>query len=189
MTYGAGLPIMMFMTSLAFTIYFNVDKLLLMRYYAKPPKMGDAIMEVVVKMLPWAGAIRLAVGCWMYSNDTIFPYSKLNIGKGSESSSCPPSHLLFLNSCTADLPNYSLFDSVKISNAYNSWVENHVGVEYFFINTGEGHSCVSSDTNSSTLGSRIPRGNVFPLFVFLVIVLVILLVTQLYPSPRLPPLR
>jgi hypothetical protein len=30
------------------------------------------------------------------------------------------------------------------------------------------------------VGSRIPRGNVFPLFVFLVIVLVILLVTQLY---------
>jgi hypothetical protein len=46
MTYGAGLPIMMFMTTLAFTIYFNVDKMLLLRYYAKPPKMGDAIMVV-----------------------------------------------------------------------------------------------------------------------------------------------
>jgi hypothetical protein len=86
MTYGAGLPIMMFMTTLAFTIYFNVDKLLLLRFYAKPPKMGDAIMEVVLKMLPWAGALRLAIACWMYSNETIFPYSKLNIGRSTSAS-------------------------------------------------------------------------------------------------------
>lgn len=47
MTYSAGLPIMMFMTTVAYFIYFYVDKLLLLRYYAKPPKMGDAIMEVL----------------------------------------------------------------------------------------------------------------------------------------------
>lgn len=41
-----GLPILMFMTMIAFTIYFNIDKLLLLRYYAKPPKMGDAVMVV-----------------------------------------------------------------------------------------------------------------------------------------------
>lgn len=80
MTYSAGLPIMMFMSTIAFYIYFYVDKLLLLRYYAKPPKIGDAIMQIVVKILPWAGAIRLAVACWMYSNEDIFPYSKLNIG-------------------------------------------------------------------------------------------------------------
>jgi hypothetical protein len=74
---------MVFMTCVAFTIYFNVDKLLLLRYYAKPPKMGDAIMVVILRLLPWAGALRLAVACWMYSNPELFPYSKLNIGMGT----------------------------------------------------------------------------------------------------------
>ena len=37
---------MMPLLLLAFTLYFRVDKMLLLRFYERPPKMGDAVMKV-----------------------------------------------------------------------------------------------------------------------------------------------
>jgi hypothetical protein len=69
--------------ALVFFIYFHVDKMLLLRHYHKPPKMGDAVMRVVLDFLPWAAIIRLAIACWMLSNYQLFPESKLLISESS----------------------------------------------------------------------------------------------------------
>lgn len=110
-----GIPLLMPLCTLVFFIYFNVDKLLLLRYYHKPPKMGDAVMRVVLYFLPWACVIRLAIACWMLSNHQLFPDSKLLINK---------------------LPSLSYFNSDNISHLYNNWIENHAGQNYYLINTG-----------------------------------------------------
>jgi hypothetical protein len=38
------------------------------------------VFQVVVSFLPWACVIRLCFACWMLSNETLFPDSKLLIG-------------------------------------------------------------------------------------------------------------
>ena len=37
---------MMPLLLLAYSLYFRVDKMLLLRFYERPPKMGDAVMKV-----------------------------------------------------------------------------------------------------------------------------------------------
>jgi hypothetical protein len=90
-----GIPLLMPFCAFVFFIYFNVDKLLLLRHYHKPPKMGDAVMrvrlppspltlnlpQVVLDFLPWAAVLRLVIACWMLSNYQLFPDSKLLISK------------------------------------------------------------------------------------------------------------
>mmetsp|Transcript_15197 Transcript_15197/g.22859 ORF Transcript_15197/g.22859 Transcript_15197/m.22859 type:complete len:1310 (+) Transcript_15197:270-4199(+) len=135
MTYAPGLPLMMPLSMFAFTLYLNIDKMLLLRYYAKPPKMGDAVMRVVLKLLPWACVIRLCIACWMYSNYDVFPYTELDI---------------------TVIPNFSALDTERVSELYNNWVEKQTERDILFFNTGD----------------RITRGNVFPLFVLMVIIVV-----------------
>ena len=75
MTYATGLPIMMPMAFTALSVVFLVDRLMLLRFNQKPPQMGDEVMQIVLKVLPFAGIIRLAFGCWMYSSPDIFGVS------------------------------------------------------------------------------------------------------------------
>lgn len=75
MTYATGLPIMMPMALAALSVVFLVDRLMLLRFNQKPPQMGDEVMQIVLKVLPFAGIIRLAFGCWMYSSPDIFGVS------------------------------------------------------------------------------------------------------------------
>jgi hypothetical protein len=75
MTYATGLPIMMPMAFAALTVVFLVDRLMLLRFNQKPPQMGDEVMQIILKVLPFAGIIRLAFGCWMYSSPDIFGVS------------------------------------------------------------------------------------------------------------------
>lgn len=75
MTYATGLPIMMPLAFAALSIVFFVDRLMLLRFNQKPPQMGDEVMQIVLKLLPFAGIIRLAFGCWMYSSPDIFGVS------------------------------------------------------------------------------------------------------------------
>ncbi len=71
MMFAPGLPLLMPLCCFAFILYFRVDKLLLCRYYQKPPNVGDAAVRMVVTYLPFAAVIRLGIGCWMLGNRSI----------------------------------------------------------------------------------------------------------------------
>ncbi|RYY88736.1 hypothetical protein EON63_01915, partial [archaeon] len=73
MTYAPGLPLLMPLCCFAFILYFRVDKVLLCRYYQKPPQVGDAAIRNVIFFLPLAAIVRLAFACWMYGNSNILP--------------------------------------------------------------------------------------------------------------------
>jgi len=80
MTFAPGLPLLMPLMCLVFSLYFRVDKFLLCRHYQKPPQLGPSAIKVVTAYLPYAAIIRLAVACWMYGNHNILyihkdPYS------------------------------------------------------------------------------------------------------------------
>jgi hypothetical protein len=73
MTYSAGIPILMPVCGIAFCLFFYVDRLLLCRFYQKPPKYGDAAMKLLLRALPFAVLIRVAVSIWMLSNEDVLP--------------------------------------------------------------------------------------------------------------------
>jgi hypothetical protein len=72
MTYATGLPLLMPMAFVTLTISFCIDKLLLLRFYEKPPHMNDGVMQIILKILPFAAIIRLCFGCWMYGSKDLF---------------------------------------------------------------------------------------------------------------------
>lgn len=137
MTYGAGLPLLVPMLTITFVIYYRADKRLLCRHYEKPPKIGDAIMQFVLNVLPWAAVVRLCVTCWMYSNEFVFPQTRLTL---------------------ESIPEVMSVDWKMVSDNYNSWVEDQEGRSLVF---------------GLNAGHRLTRGNVFPLFVLLVIIVVL----------------
>lgn len=49
-----------------------MDKILLLRYYSKPPNISENSIRIIISCLPYAGIIRLAFSCWILSNNTIF---------------------------------------------------------------------------------------------------------------------
>ncbi|CAE7377180.1 unnamed protein product, partial [Symbiodinium microadriaticum] len=109
------LPFMMPLLLLAYVMYFRVDKMLLMRFYERPPKMGDAVMRVVLMLMPWAIVIRLGVACWMYSSTSLFPYHRLKLN---------------------EIPNVSMLNFDRFDEVYNEWVIDHRGKDILFFNTG-----------------------------------------------------
>jgi hypothetical protein len=72
MTYAAGLPMLMPMAFVTLSVLFQVDRLLLLRFNQKPPLVGDGMMQIIMKILPFAAIIRLAFACWMFSFPVIF---------------------------------------------------------------------------------------------------------------------
>ena len=71
MTFATGLPILQFLTCIFFAVFFRVYKVLVMRFYQKPPNGNDDAMQVVLRFLPWAGIIRLAFAVWMLGNENV----------------------------------------------------------------------------------------------------------------------
>lgn len=76
MTYSAGLPIMMPMACAALNVLRFMDRLLLLRLNMKPPQMGDEVMQLTLKILPFAAIIRLTFACWMMSCSDVFDTSQ-----------------------------------------------------------------------------------------------------------------
>ena len=72
MTYASGLPLLMPMAFVTLSVLFHVDRLLLLRFNRKPPHMGDGIMNIIIRILPYAAIIRLCIACWMFGYSEIF---------------------------------------------------------------------------------------------------------------------
>ena len=75
MMYSPGIPIMTPIALIIFYIYFKHDKLLLLRYYMKPDKIGEGPLRKVLDFMPFLVMLRLSIACWMYSNPHILPTS------------------------------------------------------------------------------------------------------------------
>lgn len=72
MTFASGLPLLMPLASVAFTVFFTVDKFLICRFYQRPPKISEGVIRATIALLPVAALIRLAVACWMLSTRNWF---------------------------------------------------------------------------------------------------------------------
>eukprot|EP00607_Mallomonas_marina_P010429 CAMPEP_0182424364 /NCGR_PEP_ID=MMETSP1167-20130531/10553_1 /TAXON_ID=2988 /ORGANISM="Mallomonas Sp, Strain CCMP3275" /LENGTH=505 /DNA_ID=CAMNT_0024604129 /DNA_START=246 /DNA_END=1763 /DNA_ORIENTATION=+ len=79
MTYAPGVPLLMPLTCFIYCVYFLLDKLLLLRYYRKPPHMSGGVNKIVLSLLPFAAVVRLCNACWMFGNAALIPSSTQNL--------------------------------------------------------------------------------------------------------------
>ncbi|CAM9089694.1 unnamed protein product [Chrysoparadoxa australica] len=73
-TYAGALPILVMFGLISFMCSILVDKLLLLRFYSRPPQYGASIF-FLVKYLPWAAVMRLLVSSVAFSNPEILTSS------------------------------------------------------------------------------------------------------------------
>lgn len=73
MLYASGLPLLIPVACVTFISYFFLYKTLVLRFYKKPPRVGAAIIETVIGIMPYAAILRLLFACWMLGNTAVLP--------------------------------------------------------------------------------------------------------------------
>jgi hypothetical protein len=158
MTYAAGLPISMPLAMVACIFYFYMDKLLLLRYFQRPPKLGNSVMVKVLGALYYAALIRLALACWMFG---LLPVP----WKGLEGSS------------GADDDLTSLSQSTILSQTTQSYT----GILNTLRSNVVAHSASTSTSDLVTFFTdRIFLPNVFPVFLLFVILILMSVLSALF---------
>ncbi|CAM9192623.1 unnamed protein product, partial [Discosporangium mesarthrocarpum] len=71
MTYSGGLFIMNSLSFFFFLITYWIDKMMLLRFYHRPPHREDALQRQVNNTLPYALLIHLCFTCWFLGNDSL----------------------------------------------------------------------------------------------------------------------
>lgn len=68
LAYCSALPLLLPFSFIAMFVMYWVEKFTLLRFYGKPPKMGEDFAHLVLKLLPWALLLHLAFSVWMYGD-------------------------------------------------------------------------------------------------------------------------
>jgi hypothetical protein len=135
MTFAPGLPVLTLVMTVVFKMYFNNDKIMLLRYHRAPSLSNHRMMaQIVYFYLPIAVIVRLVVGMFMFSSSsnilsTTFPLwagtSTSTVAAGGQSVNSPLSvvsmvqYQLFIERFVQPLPtpfHYSWF--VDIENRF-----------------------------------------------------------------------
>lgn len=106
MTYAPGIPVFMPLLSLTFFVYFNIDKYLTIRVWRRPPYRGDQENKIILALLPFAAIVRLAIACWMYGNNEIFPSTVAS---------------------TAFIPDGNVRTAAEAEQSYQAYLDSHQG--------------------------------------------------------------
>lgn len=72
LVYGTGMPILYPVAALSFLLSYWVDKGLMVKYYRAPPHYSTEVGDTMMRFLPLAFAVHLAVSAWMLSSLSIF---------------------------------------------------------------------------------------------------------------------
>jgi hypothetical protein len=71
MMYAPGLPLMMPIAMCSMIMTFFVDKLLLIKFYRRPPRFDESTVSLCIGFIPAAVGLRLIIGCWMLGNSEL----------------------------------------------------------------------------------------------------------------------
>ena len=84
MIYAPGIPLLMPLTCVACTACFYVDKLLLCRYYQRPPHVAEGTIKLCIQLLYYVVIVRLAIAAYMFGNPNILesPYVGNSVSYG-----------------------------------------------------------------------------------------------------------
>jgi len=72
MVFSSALPILLPIAFLACTLFYQVDKFLLLRFYHSPPCYDAKLASGTVHLFPFILIIHLAFATWVYSQGDVF---------------------------------------------------------------------------------------------------------------------
>lgn len=75
MIYSAGMPALYVISFLQFFSMYWFDKFLFLRLYRTPPRYGIELSDKSRNIMQWAIATHMAIGFYMFSNNSIFTIS------------------------------------------------------------------------------------------------------------------
>ena len=68
MAFCGGVPLLLPIAAVTFWLMFSLDKMLLIKFYRKPPQYDASLGEQVASFLPWALVLHLLFSTWMYGD-------------------------------------------------------------------------------------------------------------------------
>ena len=71
--YSTGLPLLLPLASLGFFMQYIVDKMMLLKFYRRPPAYDATMARLAITALPIAVAIKFAFGFWMTTSPHLLP--------------------------------------------------------------------------------------------------------------------
>jgi hypothetical protein len=71
MTFAAGVPLLVPLCAIALIGLYRMDRYLFCRSYKQPGKMSTSLLEWVLRVLPWAAVVRLAVSVFILSSGIV----------------------------------------------------------------------------------------------------------------------
>lgn len=71
MAYCTGLPILLPIGVLSFTLSYWIDKVSLLRLYNLPPRYDDALARLSSRLMPWAALFHLFFAVWMLGQNDL----------------------------------------------------------------------------------------------------------------------
>ena len=75
--YSTGIPLLFPLASLGFVLQYMVDKLMLLKFYRRPPAYDATMARLAIGALPIAVAVKFAFGFWMTTAPFLLPAPSL----------------------------------------------------------------------------------------------------------------
>eukprot|EP00936_MAST-01D_sp_MAST-1D-sp1_P002018 g2018.t1 len=105
-----GVPILLLFAFFAILLTLLIDKLAMLKFYALPPSMDEALAKQAVLLLPWCLLIHLGFSGWMYSDENLLKSGVLSpslLGQGNVDSDSEAAVVDAYNQFLADMKNGS----------------------------------------------------------------------------------
>jgi len=164
LVYSTGFPLLLPLACFGFILQYSVDKLMILRFYRKPPAYDASMTRLLLGIIPYAVLIHCGFAIWMLSSPATLPSAMLtpelilkllaNFGVSTES----------FTSNTAELQA-----AAAASGLSQEEIANAIASSFF-----TKYTALVGDYDAIGILPRILRLNVFPYFLFLFIVFIIL---------------
>lgn len=89
--YSGGMPILNVLCFFTLFFMYWIDKILILRYFRKPPMVNHSLNDRVIAILPYAIIMHCAVSLYMYGSHTIFPTGFYKVDNGTDINILPES--------------------------------------------------------------------------------------------------
>ena len=80
-SYSGGLPALIPLACISFTLSFNIDRMMLLRFYKRPPEYTTTLVLNYFSVVPIVVLIHLGFSAWMFSDPTVMWSEKLYLSR------------------------------------------------------------------------------------------------------------
>lgn len=162
--YSAGFPLLLPLACFGFLLQYSVDKLMILRFYRKPPAYDASMTRLLLGIMPYVVLVHCAFAFWMLSSPAVLPSGMLT----------PDLILKLLASVGVSTSSFT-GDTASVTEAAAAYglseeeIANTVAATFF-----AKYTALVGDYDAVGILPRLLRLNTFPYFLFLLIVFVLI---------------